>query len=178
MFLVLVLAAVYSSEVGAGAAVSISFWVRINVAILFLNACLTLLHLFSITCLLTVRFLALSVRAVGGLGGAAAYRRKQRGFVVAPFGLVLALPLLIFWVCLALLPSGGGASITICFGIGVFFLVVFWWMRGALRSVHGHVGLVNVVAPPSTLVCPCVATLGGPCSATLGSPLERAACNF
>ena len=47
-----------------------------------------------------------------------------------------------------------------------------------LRSICGHVGLVDAVALPPTLVCPCVATLSGPCVATLCSPSERAACNF
>ena len=45
-------------------------------------------------------------------------------------------------------------------------------------SVRGHVGLLDVVLVPSTLACPCVATLVSPRIATLGSPWERVACNF
>ena len=61
---------------------------------------------------------------------------------------------------------------------GVLRLVVRWRMRGFVRNILGQVGLVDVVALPSTLVCPCVATLGGLCVATLGSPLDRVVRNF
>ena len=51
-------------------------------------------------------------------------------------------------------------------------------MRGFVRNILGQVGLVDVVTLPSTLVCPCVATLGGPYVATLSSPLDRVVRNF
>ena len=51
-------------------------------------------------------------------------------------------------------------------------------MRGFVRNILGQVGLIDVIILPSTLVRPCVATLGGPCVATLGSPLDRVVCNF
>ena len=51
-------------------------------------------------------------------------------------------------------------------------------MRGFVRNILGQMGLVDVVTSPSTLVRPCVATLGGPCVATLGSPLDRVVRNF
>ena len=97
---------------------------RISVAILFLDACLTLLRLLPNVCLLAVLFLALVVRANGGLGGTVARRLERRGFVAAPFGLALALPVLIFWLCLGLSPSGTGST-AMSFGIDVFLLVFF-----------------------------------------------------
>ena len=51
-------------------------------------------------------------------------------------------------------------------------------MHLLLRNVRGHVGLVDAVAPPSTLICPCVATLGGPWLAIPVSPSDRAVCNL
>ena len=86
-------------------------------------------------------------------------------------------PLVIFWVCLGLSPLGVG-SVDVALLTGVLLRVFRWWMRFTFRSVRGHVGLVDVETPPSTLVCPCVATLCGLCVATLDSPFERAACNF
>ena len=60
------LAAACSSKVGAGAAASSSFWIRINVAHLFWDACLALLRLLpAFFCLLTVIFLAPAARADG-----------------------------------------------------------------------------------------------------------------
>ena len=61
---------------------------------------------------------------------------------------------------------------------GVLRLVVRWRMRNFVRNILGQVGLVDVLALPSALVGPCVATLGGPCVATLCSPLDRVVCNF
>ena len=65
-----------------------------------------------------------------------------------------------------------------CSATGVLRLVLRWWVLGCVLSVHGHVGLLDVVLVPSTLACPCVATLVSPSIATLGSPWDRAACNF
>ena len=149
---------------------------QISVAILFLDACLTLLRQLPMTCLLTVLALALVTFADGGLGGFVTSRRKRLGFVAVPFGLAVLLPLLFFWVCLGLLPAGGGSVVVVAF-TDVFLLVVFWWICGTLRSIRGHVGLVDVVMLLSTLVYPCVATFGGRCLATLGSLLNRASCN-
>ena len=65
-----------------------------------------------------------------------------------------------------------------CCVTGVLRLVLRWCVLGVVLSVRGHVGLLDVVLSPSTLACPCVATLDSPRIATLGSPWERAACNF
>ena len=90
---------------GDGVAASSSFWMRIRVAILFLDARLTWFRRLPRICLLTVLLLVLVSLDVGGLAGSAVSRIERLGFVAIPLGLALALPLLIFWVCLGLLPG-------------------------------------------------------------------------
>ena len=143
----------------------------------FLDAFFTWFLLLPMRWRLMVRVLALVSLAVGGCCGAAANRCERRGCGAVPFGSAVLLPLLIFWVCLGLSPLGVG-SVDVASLTGVLLRVFRWWMRFTFRSVRGHVGLVDVETPPSTLVCPCVATLCGLCVATLDSPFERAACNF
>ena len=74
-------------------------------------------------CLLTVLFLVLVSRDVGGLVGPAASRLECLGCVAIPLGLALALPLLICWVCLGLSPARGG-SVAVCSVTGVLRLVI------------------------------------------------------
>ena len=81
-----------------------------RVAILFLDACLTWLRLLPMSCLLTVLLLVLLSLAVGCLVGPAVSRCERLvglDFVAFPFGTgsALALPSLIFRVCLGLSPG-------------------------------------------------------------------------
>ena len=82
-----------------------------------------------------------------------------------------------FLVCLGPSPSCVG-PVAACSVTGVLRRACRLWILGCVRSIHGHVGLLEVVVAPSTLVCPCVATLGGRCAGTIGSPCERAAPNL
>ena len=93
---------------------------------------------------LTVLLLVLVSLDVGGLAGSAVSRIERLGFVAIPLGLALALPLLIFWVCLGLLPGSalalhmlffrvclgpsplGEGSVAVRSMTGVLFLVVRW----------------------------------------------------
>ena len=77
--------------------------------ILALDACLALFRWLPMVCLLTVLFLALASRAVGGRVGSGGSRVERLGFVAVPFGSTLALPMLVFWVCLRPSPLGGGS---------------------------------------------------------------------
>ena len=79
---------------GDGVAASSSFWMRIRVAILFLDARLTWFRRLPRIYLLTVLLLVLVSLDVGGLVGPAASRLERLGCNAIPFGLALALPLL------------------------------------------------------------------------------------
>ena len=102
------------------------------------------------------------------------YLSQTSWLCLCPFLIGHTAPLVIFLVCLGLFPSGVGSVAMVAF-TSVFLLVDFWWTRGVLHSICGHVGVVDVIELPSTLACPCVASLGGPCFVTLSSPSDRVA---
>jgi hypothetical protein len=107
--------------------------VRTKDSIRFLDAVLALFCRLPMTCLSTVRCLALLPRAVGGPASSLV---ERRGFIAARFGTgfalalpfwvslglfpgsALALPTLMFWVCLGPSPFRVG-SVAVCSVTGV-----------------------------------------------------------
>ena len=123
--LLLGLAAVGCVNDGDGVAASICSCVRMRDSILLLDTCFTLFRRLPRICLLTVLLLVFVSLDVGGLVGSAASRIERLGCDAIPLGLALALPLLIYWVCLGLSPAGRG-SVGVCLVTGVLHLVVCW----------------------------------------------------
>ena len=121
---------------GAGLATSISFWIRIRDAILFLDARLTWFRRLPRICLLTVLILVLVSLDVGGLVGPAASRYDRLGRDAIPLGLALALPLLMFWVCLGFPLSGEArldfVAVSSGTGSALAFLLLFFWVCSGL----------------------------------------------
>ena len=123
--LLLGLVAVGCVNGGNGVAALICMCVQMSDSILFLDACFMPFRRLPMLCLLPVPFLVLVSCNVGELVGPAANRLERPGCVAIPFGLALALPLLIFWVCLGLSPVGGG-SVAVCLVTDVLRLVGCW----------------------------------------------------
>ena len=129
----LTLAGVGGFEVVDGLMLSNFNCARTKDSIRLLDAVFALFRRLPMICLFTVRCLALSPRAVDGL---AVSLVERRGFVAARIGtgFALALPMLIFWVCLGLFP-GSALSLP---------MLIFWVCLGPSPFRVGSVAVCSV----------------------------------